>query len=84
MEPNGKPDASKQEEPLELYCPIEWSHQELDGLRVRVKELMVGGLRRSEASQVAFNELVCKRKLEQAQRVAEHLVPIGTKPPDAA
>jgi hypothetical protein len=47
--------------------PLSWSAEELERLRQRVRELMAGGLRRGEASAVAFGELVTRRALERAQ-----------------
>lgn len=57
--------------PIELTAPLEWHPDELDRLRQRVQELMLTGLRRSEASQAAFAELVTNRALARARDAAQ-------------
>jgi hypothetical protein len=66
--------------PEELFAPLEWRVEELDRLRLRVRELMLTGLRRSEASQVAFAELTANRALERARTEAAQ----APAPPESA
>jgi hypothetical protein len=77
---DGAPTPASADAPEECFAPIEWRGDELERLRVRVRELLAGGLRRSEASQVAFSELVTARAIQRAQADANQ----APEPPEAA
>ena len=67
-------------DPPDLQAPLTWTADEIEGMRLRVRELMAQGRPRSVASQVAFGELCTRRAVHRAQDTAR----IEPEPPPEA